>query len=81
MQWTWYHRGYSVTVRAQQGSGFGQAVAGFLAIITVSLSSGPLPVFPSLSLGDDNGGGFTSEHDAIVAGVNAANRVLDDLLD
>jgi len=85
MQTSWSREKYALNVRVQ---GFENNViqpacrtmAGFLSVVTISLSSAAVPAFPRLTLGDDGGIAFHSEADALAAGIAAANRMVDDLL-
>lgn len=85
MQRSWYRNGYllhvgTATIGTGMVSAGRRAVAGFLAVVSISLSSVNAPVFPPLQLGDDSGAGFSSEQEALQAGTDAANRVVDDLM-
>ena len=85
MQTFWAREPYALNVHVQD---FESAVieparptmAGFFAVVSISLSSSAAPVFPRLMLGDDSGSAFDNESAALSAGVDAANRMLDDLL-
>ncbi|MBC8642778.1 hypothetical protein IAG25_38935 [Caballeronia sp. EK] len=85
MQTFWAREPYALNVQVQD---FQSAVieptrpitAGFVAVVSISLSSMAAPVFPPLMLGDDSGNAFDNESAALSAGVDAANRMLDDLL-
>jgi len=86
MQSSWSREKYALNVHVKEfGSSVAtptrHAMAGFLAVITISLSSAAIPAFPRLMLGDDGGVAFDSESDALAAGIAAANRMVDDLLE
>lgn len=85
MQTSWAREPYALKVHVQE---FESAViesarpttAGFVAVVSISLLSSDAPVSPHLMLGDDSGNAFDNESAALSAGVDAANRMLDDLL-
>jgi hypothetical protein len=54
--------------------------AGFLAVISISMARASTPSFARLKVGDDDGSSFMSKSDALAAGIDAANRMVDDLL-
>ncbi|SAK49196.1 hypothetical protein AWB80_01315 [Caballeronia pedi] len=84
MQTSWSREKYALNVRVQGLESkviepACRTMAGFLAVVTISLSSAATPAFPRLMLGDDGGIAFDSESDALAAGIAAANRMVDDL--
>jgi hypothetical protein len=86
MRKTWSRAQYALNVHVQgsEGAPLGPAangMAGYLAVISISLSSAGVSPFPSVTVGDDEGKAFESEAEALSAGVAAANRMLDDLID
>jgi hypothetical protein len=84
MQASWSRDKFALNVHVQGGVSSSPearcSAAGFLAVISISLASASTPSFPRLMVGDDNGNGFLSKSDALTAGIDAANRVVDDLL-
>jgi hypothetical protein len=86
MQTTWSRAQYALNVHVQdsEGATLGPAsntMAGFWAVISISLSSAGVSPFPRVTVGGDKGKAFESEAEALSAGVAAANRMLDDLID
>jgi hypothetical protein len=84
LQTSWSREKFALNVHVQSdGSSSPKArcsAAGFLAVISISLASASTPSFPRLMVGDDDGNGFMSKSDALAAGIDAANRMVDDLL-
>ncbi|WP_213233339.1 hypothetical protein [Caballeronia sp. NK8] len=85
MQTSWSRKKFALNVHVQNCE-YSAAESdrlfknGFVAIVTISLSSVAVPTFPRLTLSDDQGDGFDSELEALSEGVAAANRIVDDLL-
>ena len=83
MQTFWAREPYALNVHVQDCAVIEPSrstTAGFVAVVSISLSPSAAPVFPRLMLGDDSGNAFDNESVALSAGVDAANRMLDDLL-
>jgi hypothetical protein len=86
MRKTWSRAQYALNLHVQGSEGAplspaANRMAGYLAVISISLSSAEASPFPRVTVGDDEGKAFESEADALSAGVATANRMLDDLID
>ena len=63
MQTSWSREGFALRVHVQDFeysmmAAARRQMAGFLAVVTISLSHASVPAFPRLVLGDDGGDGF-----------------------
>jgi hypothetical protein len=81
---TYEYQGYTLVVAVESDSSWRQADGtaarvGYVAIVRIFRASAALAVFSPLRFGESGGHPFATEADVLMAGYNAARRIVDDL--